>query len=219
MQQPTARTSLLVKFYHRYLSDGDTAQLIVSIARHFSVATLERLLLSGHVQTRRAAALAIGLLGDQSSVALLGPLLRANDRRLRLVVDDALRAIAAREGSVEERLQLEQIIRCNECGHFERTIELTQEVIDQGVALKYITSGSLARYQLDHIQLAIEDCRQVLGLNRYHYAAMVGLGHCHLELGDLVAALHWFRQALEVYPDLEPIRVQVTRLEKAIQEL
>jgi hypothetical protein len=38
-----------------------------------------------------------------------------------------------------------------------------------------------------------------------------------MELGDLVKSLYWFRQALDVYPDLEPIRVQVSRLEKAIQ--
>ena len=45
------------------------------------------------------------------------------------------------------------------------------------------------------------------------------LGHCHLEINDLRESLHWFRQALETYPDLEPVRVQVRRLEQAIQEL
>ncbi|HAC92472.1 MAG TPA: hypothetical protein DCF63_17860, partial [Planctomycetaceae bacterium] len=71
--------------------------------------------------------------------------------------------------------------------------------------------------QTDQVQQAIDDCLQVLKMNRFHYAAMVGLGHCYMELGDLVKSLYWFRQALDVYPDLEPIRVQVSRLEKAIQ--
>ena len=78
---------------------------------------------------------------------------------------------------------------------------------------------SLALFQLDSIERSIEDCRKVLKLNSYHYAAMIGLGHCHLELGNLLEALFWFRQAIDVYPDLEPVRAQIRKLEKAIQGL
>ncbi|MEZ6135360.1 MAG: tetratricopeptide repeat protein [Pirellulaceae bacterium] len=220
MEQRVKRFSILLSFYQRYLTDADTAQFIVAVAKHYSNGTLLRLIQSGDIYSRRAAALALGLLGDSSCVARLGPMLRSPDRKLRLVVDDALRAISARDGSASERQQLELVVRCNECGNFEKSINLATQLIDtSGGSAEVYHQRSLALFQMDSIEHAIEDCRQVLKLNEFHYAAMVGLGHCHLELGDLLESLFWFRRALEVYPDLEPVRAQVRRLEKAIQEL
>lgn len=219
MSDFAARQSVLVKFYQRYLADGDTPVFITAIAQIYSIATLERMLQTGDVHARRAAAMALGLIGPQSSIGKLGPLLCAADRKLRLVADDALRAIGSREGSAEQRHTLERVIRLNECSEFEKAIELSSQCIDNtGGTSELFHQRSLALFQLDFIKPAIEDCRQTLKLNPYHYAAMVGLGHCALDQGDLVDSLFWFRQSLEIYPDLEPIRIQVRRLEKAIQE-
>lgn len=220
MEERATRYSILLTYYQRYLNDGDTAQFIAAVARKYSVNALQRLVLSGDRFSRRAAALAIGLLGDVHSCHVLGPLLRSRDRKLRLVVDDALRAIAAREGTANERQQLELIVRFNECGNFERSVDLATQLIETaGGTAEVFHQRSLAFFQLDAISQAIEDCRQALKLNEFHYAAMVGLGHCHLELGDLLESLFWFRRAVDVYPDLEPVRLQIRRLEKAIQEL
>ncbi len=220
VEQHATRISILLRFYQRYLNDADTAQFIVSVARHYAIGTLQRLIKNGDIYSRRASALAVGLIGDNGSIAVLGPILRHQDRKLRLVADDALRAIASRDGTTHERQLLEAIVRSNECGNFEKSIALSTKLIDSagGLAEAY-HQRSLALFQMDSIEHALEDCRQVLKLNEFHYAAMVGLGHCHLELGDLMESLFWFRRALEVYPDLEPVRAQVLRLEKAIQEL
>lgn len=220
MEERATRYSILLTYYQRYLNDGETAQFIAAVARKYSVNTLQRLVASGDRFSRRAAALALGLLGDVYSCSVLGPLLRSRDRKLRLVVDDAMRAIAAREGTANERQQLELIVRFNECGNFERSVELATQLIEaSGGTAEVFHQRSLALFQLDFVSQAIEDCRQALKLNEFHYAAMVGLGHCHLELGDLLESLFWFRRAVEVYPDLEPVRLQIRRLEKAIQEL
>lgn len=219
MKESLARTSILVKLYQRYLSDGDTPQLIANLAKHYTNTTLERMLLSGTVQSQRAAALALGLLGNASSIRILGPYLRSQDRRLRMVVDDALRAIASREGSSEERQLLEQVIRFNECGNFEKAYDLATKVIEQsGGTAEFYHQRSLALFQLDLTHDAIKDCHECLKINRFHYAAMIGLGHCNYEMGYLLDSLYWFRQALDVNPDLEPIRLQILRLEQAIQE-
>ncbi len=220
MEQRVNRYSILLTFYQRYLSDADTAQFIASVARHYANSTLQRLVLSGDLYSRRAAALALGLLGDDSCMATLGPLLRNADRKLRLVVDDALRAISFRQGTAAQRQTLEVIVRSNECGHFERSIDLSTQLIESsGGSAEVYHQRSLAFFQVDSIEHAIADCRQVLKLDEFHYAAMVGLGHCHLELGDLLEALFWFRRAVDAYPDLEQVRLQVRRLEQAIQEL
>ncbi|QDV23538.1 HEAT repeat domain-containing protein [Aureliella helgolandensis] len=220
MEERATQYALLLRFYQRYLNDADTARFIASVAGHYSLGTLERLLQSGDIYSRRAAALSLGLIGDANSYSILGPLLRHHDRKLRLVVDDTMRAISGREGTAAQRQTLESIVRSNECGTFEKTIELASELIEtSGASAEVYHQRSLALFQIDALEQAIEDCRQTLKLNEFHYAAMVGLGHCHLELGDLLESLFWFRRALDVYPDLEPVRLQVRRLEKAIQEL
>lgn len=220
MEERATRHSLLLRFYHRYLSDSDTARFIASVSGRYSRATLERLVQSGDTYARRAAALALGLVGDGRSNVILGPLLRSADRKLRLVVDDALRSIWLREGSIQDRQLLERIVRLNECGEFESVVELaTEKIATSDGSPELYHQRSLALFQLDSIDQAIEDCRKALKLNSYHYAAMIGLGHCHAERGDLLEALFWFRQAVDVYPDLEPVRVQIRRLEKTIQDL
>lgn len=220
MDEPAIRRSILLRFYQRYLNDGETARFIASVAGRYTLSTLERLVSTGDTYARRAAALALGLIGDERCYPVLGPQLRSDDRKLRLVADDAIRSISGREGTLVHRQQLERIARSNECGTYDKSIDLATELIDgPGGSAEVYHQRSLAFFQLDSIEHAIDDCRQTLNLNPYHYGAMVGLGHCHLELGDMLEALSWFRKALAVFPDLEPVRLQVRRLEKAIQEL
>lgn len=220
MEERVTHVAVLVKCYQRYLQDADTARFIQSVASRYSVATLQRVLMVGDVYRRRAAALAMGFIGDFSCNDILGPLLSDRDRKLRLVVDDALRSIWSRDGSPDQRHQLDRIMRLNECGEHEEVVKRSTELIESNTSFaEAYHQRSLAYFHLDEVAAAIEDCRKVLQLNRYHYAAMIGLGHCHLELGDLLESLFWFRTALETYPDLEPVRVQVRRLEIAIQEM
>jgi tetratricopeptide (TPR) repeat protein len=220
VEEHATRQSILLRFYHRYLNDSDTARFIASVAGRYSIASLERLTQTGDVYSKRAAALALGLIGNSSSNLVLGPLLKSSDRKLRLVVDDALRAIWMREGSDQLRQSLECIVRLNECGEYHRAIELaTQSIETLECSPELLHQRSLALFQLDQTELAIHDCIGTLQLNPYHYPAMIGLGHCHLELANLPEALHWFRKAVEVYPDLEPVRVQIRRLEKTLKEL
>jgi tetratricopeptide (TPR) repeat protein len=47
---------------------------------------------------------------------------------------------------------------------------------------------------------AIADCEKVLKLVPYHFGALHGMGLCHAGLGNYVAAIQAFRQALAVQP-------------------
>ena len=220
MDERATHIAVLLRSYQRYLQDGETARFIQSVASRYSVATLQRVLSEGDTYRRRAAALALGFIGDISCTDVLGPLLCDRDRKLRLIVDDSLRAIWSRDGAPEQRHLLDRVMRLNECGEHEQAIKLASDLIDcNNLFAEAYHQRSLALFHVDSIVESIEDCRRVLQLNHFHYAAMIGLGHCHLELGDLLESLYWFRAALETYPDLEPVRVQVRRLEIAIQEL
>ncbi len=53
--------------------------------------------------------------------------------------------------------------------------------------------------QKDYWQ-AIADCQRVVSLVPYHFGALHGLGLSHRAMGNYVAAIQAFRQALEIQP-------------------
>ena len=63
----------------------------------------------------------------------------------------------------------------------------------------------------------MRDCQQALERNPYHFPAAIGMGHCHLELFDAVAALEGFRLALSINPDMENVRAQVGYLQRTLE--
>ncbi len=220
MEEKVTRHSVLRRYYRKYLQDGETPQFVAAVARRYMPSTLERLAIAGDLHTSRAAALALGLIGDERSYPILGTLLKHSDRKLRLVADDSIRAISGREGTMQQRQVLELVVRSNECSAYDKTIDTATELIEKvGGTAEVYHQRSLAFFQLGKIEQAMVDCHIVIQLNQYHYGAMVGLGHCYLESGELVDALFWFKEALDIFPDLEPVRIQVRRLEKAIQDL
>jgi hypothetical protein len=77
------RTPVLVIYYNRYLTNSDYAMFIKRVARRYSNATLERLVSIGDHVTRRSAVLALSLIGDYSSNAVLGRALVDRDRGVR----------------------------------------------------------------------------------------------------------------------------------------
>ena len=48
---------------------------------------------------------------------------------------------------------------------------------------------AIAYFMLEELSKSIEDCKKTSELNRYHFGALAGMGHCYLKLGDLAAAM------------------------------
>lgn len=219
VENRTTKVSRLLKAYQDYLESSDTAQFVACIAKNYTNATLVTILDRCDVLQRRAAALALGFLGDITCQDSLGVALCSGDRRLRLVADDTLRALWARDASDEQRAMLDKIIRFNECDLFEESVALCDQLLEN--APKYLEAynqRALALFHLRDFERSIDDCRRVLKLSRFHYGAWIGMGHCLLENGDVWGALDSFRMALSIYPDLEPVRLQIRTLERSLQE-
>ena len=219
MENSSTKVSRLLKAYQDYLESSDTALFVASVARNYMVPTLIAILNRCDILHRRAAALALGFLGDITCQESLGAALCSSDRRLRLVADDSLRAIWARDASDEQRSNLDKIIRLNECDLFEESVALCDQLIDGAPRyLEAYNQRALALFHLRDFDRSIDDCRRVLKISRYHYGAWIGMGHCLLENGDVWGALDSFRMALSIYPDLEPVRLQIRNLERSLQE-
>lgn len=208
----------LERLYHRYLETENTAAYIQGVSQAYLLSTLERLARGGRHVTRRAAIMALGMLGDYSHNATLGRALHDRDRGVRLLADSGIRQLWRRDGSWAEQQRLAQIVRLNNNEQYAQAIREAGELIDAAPwfaeAWNQRAIGFFARRKFED---AANDCHQTMELNAYHFGAAVGMAHCYLQLDEPFAALENFRRALRMNPDLEDIRGQIESLQRALE--
>lgn len=207
----------LNRLYLQFLDTEDPAGFIKSVSANYNLGSLSRLALAGSRISRRAAILAVGFLGDFSHNAVMGMCLHDEDRGVRMIAENGIREIWRRDGSAEHRQRLDVIIRHNGCEDSNRVCQLADALlIDAPWFAEVWNQRAIARYQQERFEASIDDCRQALELNAYHYPAAVGMAHCYLELGDAFAALESFRRSLRLNPDMEGVRTHVEYLQKTL---
>ncbi|GAB4127248.1 tetratricopeptide repeat protein [Thermopirellula anaerolimosa] len=219
MSRNLPRTALLGLVYEEYLKHQQTARFVNEVSRRYTQGTLQRLLAHPMRELRRAAALALGYLGDYESNAALGKALSDPDRNVRLLAETSIRKVWMRFGSESQRRELTGIVRLNAAHRYQEVIQRAGRLIEKepNFAEAY-NQRAIAHFSLGDFAESIRDCRMTLELNPYHFAAAAGLGQAYLELQDPVAALESFHRALKLNPDLEAVRVQVARLQRLIED-
>lgn len=219
MSRNVPRTAVLGAIYEDYLKHLETARFVAEVNARYTQGTLQRLLESGSRELRRAAALALGYVGDYASNEALGRALNDADGTVRLLAQSSIRKVWLRYGSEAQQKQLSIIIRLNAARRYRdalaRANRLLEELADFAEAYN---QRAVAHYGLGEHAEAIEDCRMALELNPYHFAAAAGMGQAYLEMRDPIAALEAFRRALRLNPDLQAVRIQVARLERLIED-
>jgi tetratricopeptide (TPR) repeat protein len=217
MSKPS-RLPLLNQFYQQYLADQDAGALADRVREKYSLGTLERLAHCGQRITRRAAVLAIGLLGDYGSNGVLGQALSDPDRGVRLLADNSIRNIWCRFGSDEERRKLATVIRLNGSRRYGEVIRLAGELIQRLPSLAETwNQRAIAFFHTARYAESIRDCQQALEINPYHFGAATGMGQCYMHLNDPTAALECFRRALRLNPNLEGVRAQINHLQRSLK--
>lgn len=97
--------------------------------------------------------------------------------------------------------QLMQAQSLLEGGHPDQANALLSDMIEhqRDFAEAWNRRAVLHYTQADYWQ-AIADCQQVIDLVPYHFGALHGLGLSHCAVGNYVAAIQAFRQALAIQP-------------------
>src|SRR5207248_2537783 len=117
--------ALLVKFYEelpeRRENEGRAAwaarlqkgldKLKAKVAAHYTEGTLQRLLGSGHTQTRRAAVIALGLVGTFDSNEAVAAMLHDEDLAVRQLASDALWSLWYRGDTPAHYEELQRLMR------------------------------------------------------------------------------------------------------------
>ena len=212
------RRTALEKLYVRYLETENTAAFVKSVAERYTLGTLERLARGGGHVLRRAAVMAVGFLGDYSHNAILGRALSDRDRGVRLLADSGIRQLWRRNGNLRQQRELARICRYNQTQQYLNSIRSATDLIDEAAQIAEAwNQRAVGYFAQGQFEDAANDCHQTLEMNPYHFGALVGMGHCYLQLDEPVAALESFRRATQLHPDLEEVRGRIERLERALE--
>ena len=209
---------LLDRIYQQFLIDENSASFIQSVSKSYGLGTLERLARYGHRISRRAATLALGFLADFRFNDTLGCLLHDSDRAVRMLSDHGIRQLWMRDGNAQQQSMLRKIVRLNDCHRLEEAVELSTRLIELNPSIAETwNQRAIARYGLEEYSDAIDDCRETMYLNRFHFSSVLGVANCYLQMDEVFFALEFFRTALSINPDLESVRGQIVHLEKSLE--
>lgn len=212
------RTPLLIGLYHQYLVDQDNDAFSARLTERYQPGTLERLAVVGDRMARRAAVLALGIVGDYSSNAVLGRALHDSDRGVRMLAENGIRYLWCRSGSESHRTALGSIISLNAAKRFPEAIASATRLIGEAPWLAETwNQRALALFGLGRLAESIHDCTETLEINPYHFGAVVGMAQCHLQAKSPESALQCFRRALRLNPNLEGVRAQVLYLQRTLK--
>jgi len=209
----------LVIFYIKYLDNNDTAAFISNVSRFYTVGTLNRLTFSEREEVRRSAALALGFLADQEDEQVFYRLLRDKDRTVRMLAENGIRTLWTRSGSDANRQMLRGVMRLISSKQYEEAISRATELIEYAPQFAEAwNQRAIAHFALKQYHFSIEDGCKTLKLNPYHYAAALGVGHAYLFLGNITRAIEYLELALDINPNLEAVRTNLSKLVQQFKE-
>ncbi len=219
MSENQIRYSLLEVYYQQYLTDENSADYIRSVSQNYTTATLQQLLRCGDRIARRAAILAIGFMGDFDCNEIMGRGLVDEDRGVRMLADHGIREIWPRQGTLSQQAIVQKLYRLNSQNRLEEVIDTATLLININPELgEAWNQRAIAYCSEGEFEAAIEDCRETLNCNRFHFPAAMGMAHCCLQLDDSHSALEGFRLALKLNPDLDGVRNHILNLERSLDQ-
>jgi tetratricopeptide (TPR) repeat protein len=193
--------------YQAYLQSHDTRSFINQVMQNYSESALIRLTESANIETRRAAALALGFVGTYQASDALGCLLKDRDRSVRLIAEGSVKSVWSRDGSEEQRQALYAVMRLIGTQKFGEAVAQANILLDEYPHfVEARNQRAIALFALKKFEESIEDSRAVLNLNPYHFGAAIGMGYAYLHLQDQPSAIECFHQALAINPNLESVR-------------
>jgi tetratricopeptide (TPR) repeat protein len=208
-------TPLLMEFYERLpaLHPGDDEEMWAAgaqdamkefrtaVRERYAEGTLQRLLNTTDVPTRRAAVLALGLIGTIDSNAAVAAMLRDPDPLIQRFASDSLWELWFRGGTDEQNVRLREASQ--EPNQVKARADLDELIREAPGFAEAHNQRAIWFFKRGEFSRAIEDCETVLRLNPFHFGAAAGMGQCLLKLNRPQAALRAFRQALAINPDLD----------------
>jgi tetratricopeptide (TPR) repeat protein len=183
----------------------------------YSEGTLQRLAGSTDVRNRRAAILALGMIGSMRvSNAYVAARLHDEDAGARQLASDALWSMWFRSDSEENNAELQKALEVRD--RRKRRARLDALIVKAPQFAEALNQRAILHFENEDWALSISDCERVLKLNPFHFGAAAGMGRCYIKLRKNRAALKAFRTAIRVNPTMGEVEEAIRALENALGE-
>jgi tetratricopeptide (TPR) repeat protein len=186
------------------------------IAERYTEGTLLRLLEHGDSDCRRAALLALGLLGTLTACPGLAARLHDEDREIAQTAADTLWTLWFRGDSPANNDELQRLARLRD--REKALAGLDALILRAPEFAEAYNQRAIIHFRLKQFDRSIADCEKALALNPYHFGAQAGLGQCYLQMRKHRAALKAFRTALRLNPHMDGVAETIRALENALGE-
>lgn len=202
-----------------YTNDVDENHLREILSSKYTDSDLVNYLQNENLLVARAAATALGLIGSMDIVPALVENLKNDDYRSTINSETSLWLIWSRSDNDDVDKMLNDGKKLIENEKFSEAIEQFTAVIevDPNFAEGY-NQRAIACFVMGEWEKAIEDCKQTVKLNTYHFGAYAGMGHAYLRLGKIVEAIEAYKQALTINPNLLSIAKVIIQLRRVLEE-
>jgi tetratricopeptide (TPR) repeat protein len=186
------------------------------VKARYSEGTLQRLVAGPNAEARRAAVVALGLVGTMGSNKAVAQRLHDGDAQVRQLATDALWALWFRAGSDAQNQELQRIMRLRDP---DEALQGFQALIKKAPKFaEAYNQRAILWFRLEEYQKSIADCEATLKLNPYHFGAQGGMGQCYMKLRKPRGALKAFKAALRLNPNLEGVEDTIRTLEDVLGE-
>ena len=185
------------------------------LSREAALKSLE----NSEVETRVVAADRLGEVGAMDDVVALLNSLRDDNELVRNTAEQSIWRIWARSGDpTVDRLYARGIREMNE-GSMIRAISTFTEIIKlKPDFAEGLNKRATLYFMTEQYDKSLEDCDEVLKRNPYHFGALSGYGHIHVEFRLLEQAIEYFQRALKINPNMGSIARLIDRLERQIKD-
>ena len=191
-------SSVLTAYYRSFLEDRELERFRQNVQARYSQKDLQKLVTGSEKDTRRAAVLALGLVGTFDCNEALAQGLKDEDAVVRSLTEGALWGVWFRGGTADQNERLELVREAISEGNLENAQKLaTQLIAEAPEYAEAYNQRAIVAYAERRFEESVEDCQRVLELNPYHIGALSGMGQCYMQLGKKFEALAVFRRALE----------------------
>lgn len=223
-------TSILLEYYNElpaFQQDDNTQAQLARlqealetfkrrVGERYSEGTLQRLRESRHAPTRRAAVLALGMLGTMASNQTVAAQLHDDDRVVRQLAADALWSIWFRGDTEANNQELQRLTQLRDR---DKALAGLDALIRKAPNFaEAYNQRAIVYFRLKQYQKSIADCEKVVELNPFHFGAYAGMAQCHVHLNKPRPALKAFRGALKINPTMDDVEDAIRALEKALGE-
>jgi tetratricopeptide (TPR) repeat protein len=186
------------------------------VQSRYTEGTLQRLLHHGNDRSRRAAALALGMVGTMGSNALLAERLRDDDMIVRTLTGDAMWRVWLRADSDANNKELQRLMRLRNreeaLAGYDSLIRKAPEFAEA------YNQRAVLLFKMKEFQRSAIDCEKAHKLNSCHFGALAGMAQCFMNLRKPRMALKAFRESHRLNPNLHGVEQAIRELESLLGE-